>query len=225
MCHIIPFATNASQTNIQFYGVTRFYSSSFLGHDIEDELNVLVVDEPGSSDKSWNMLSLHPTLHALWEKCLFGIKCLGIVPHDNEYSKIQLQFHWMPYQTRKPGDMIKTPYENFIREISQSPVNEQANPAITMEVRRDSGRELETGQTFEILAEKDDAEKMKVALDVRWAVVRLAAISGAARAWDLEDDPDECDDGGSIATTEQVEDWIETTSLSRSHREDDIQRR
>ncbi|UKZ81844.1 hypothetical protein TrVFT333_009620 [Trichoderma virens FT-333] len=43
--------------------------------------------------------------------------------------------------------------------------------------RMDSFRGLETGHVFEILMDEEEAAKMKMALDLKWAVVRIAAIS------------------------------------------------
>ncbi|KAL7931257.1 hypothetical protein V8C35DRAFT_282885 [Trichoderma chlorosporum] len=180
-CHILPFAIN------DHIETTIFFSSALLGLTVAEKAKELLTTAPGSSDKSWNMISLHSTLHTWWRNCLFGVKCLGIIPHSEEYSKVRLQFHWMPHHTRKPDDLVAQPYEDVIREMLQSSVNAQGDLGLVTGMRRDSGRELETGQTFEICVEKDDAWKMKAALDIRWAVTRLAAISGAARAWELED--------------------------------------
>ncbi|KAL6696313.1 hypothetical protein J3F84DRAFT_373689 [Trichoderma pleuroticola] len=219
-CHILPFAINATQKNIDFFTSTEPFSLALLGTVVKHQTELLITAAPGSSDKSWNMLSLHPSLHHWWGKCFFGIKCLGIMPHDDEYSKVQVQFYWMPHHTRKPNDLVMQPYLNVIQELLQSPVNEQASLAITTDMRRDSGRELETGQTFEILVENDDAQKMKTMLDVQWAMVRLAAMSGAAQAWELDDDPDdpgEIGDVVDISTAERIERWMQTSTPSMPH--------
>ncbi|KAL5083507.1 hypothetical protein Trisim1_001382 [Trichoderma cf. simile WF8] len=86
----------------------------------------------------------------------------------------------------------------------------QHGGAIVADVQRDSFHELETGQTFEIVVDNEDAIKMKEAFDVQWAVVRLAALSGAAGVWALE--PDSLDKDDSLG--EMVTDWLEETASS-----------
>ena len=63
--------------------------------------------ELGSSDKSWNMLSLNPQLHRYWSKGLFGFKLLKDggedaragntqdSPSANEFASIQVEFRWL----------------------------------------------------------------------------------------------------------------------------------
>ncbi|KAL6878780.1 hypothetical protein J3F83DRAFT_723888 [Trichoderma novae-zelandiae] len=213
-CHIIPFALTASQDSLEILASQRILSNALLDHDTAHWFKYFVGTTVGSSDKSWNMLSLTPTLHAWWGKALFGIKCLGIIPHDNQRSKVKLQFHWMPSHSRKPGDIIAPPYQDVIQGAAESrAIQERANIEIIADARRDSFRELESGQTFEVVVDKEDAENMKMALDVQWAVMRIQAISGAAGDWEFEYyHPDESGAAGDISTTDQVQEWLETVS-------------
>ncbi|KAL7943756.1 hypothetical protein V8C42DRAFT_328365 [Trichoderma barbatum] len=75
---------------------------------------------------------------------------------------------------------------------------------IVADVQRDSFHELETGQTFEILVDTEDAIKMKSALDLQWAVVRLSAMSGAAGVWERGDSLDD-DEGGGVSLADTSE--------------------
>ncbi|KAM6482933.1 hypothetical protein HDV62DRAFT_359754 [Trichoderma sp. SZMC 28011] len=71
--HIIPFAITASAASII---QCRFFIpavQSLLGHEDAASLRDLLRLAPGSSDESWNMLCLHPTLLDWWDKCFFWI--------------------------------------------------------------------------------------------------------------------------------------------------------
>lgn len=205
----MPFAITAKQTNITAFLDRISYTAALIG-DSYKQLNRITKQSLGSLDKSWNMLCLHPTLHMWWSKCLFGIKCIGILPSDDEHSTVQIQFHWMPRNGFKPHQLIEPPYDNAISAMLQTIADDGG---IIADVRRDSFHELETGQTFEILVGNEDAVKMKLVLDLQWAAVRLAAISGAAGVWqrghDLYDEDDD-------ATTERVKDWVENLSEGAS---------
>lgn len=115
----------------------------------------------------------------------------------------------MPRNGIKPHDLVKPPYETAINEMLQT-VRLQHGGGIAAVVQRDSFHELETGQTFEIVVDNEDAIKMKEAFDVQWAVVRLAALSGAAGVWALEADNLDKDD----SLGEMVTDWLEKTASS-----------
>jgi len=43
-----------------------------------------------------------------------------------------------------------------------------------------SGRPLATGDTFDVVVLKADQEKMKMAFDLQWSLIRIAALTGAA---------------------------------------------
>lgn len=217
VCHIIPFAINAKQANITIFQQLHSSSAGLLGKETAMHLNALVTGAPGSSDKSWNMLCLHPLLHSFWGKCLFAIKCLGIIPSDDKNSIVQLQFHWMPRNIQRHNDLIQPPCKDAVQELMEGLNTRQDTIPGFSVFKNDSARELETGETFDILLEKEDAEKMKIVLDVQWAVIRLSALSGAAGDWDLEENPDEEGATGDAAAAERVENWIESLPPSTPH--------
>lgn len=217
VCHIIPFAINAKLANIVFFQQLLGSSTGLLGIETAMRLDALVTGAPGSSDKSWNMLCLHPLLHSFWGKCLFAIKCLGIIPSDDKNSTIRLQFHWMPRNIQKHNGLIQSPCKDAVQELMESLGNRHDTVPGFSVFKNDSARELETGETFDILLEKEDAEKMKIVLDVQWAVIRLSALSGAAGDWRLEENSDEEGGTGDVATAERVENWIQGLPPSTPH--------
>ncbi|KIH89702.1 hypothetical protein SPBR_07341 [Sporothrix brasiliensis 5110] len=88
-----------------------------------------VSEEPGCTDKAWNMICLTPTLHGYWAKGYFALRCLGVSPvelmqtrreHDDGetpawvarmvtrsggkppvHGKITLQMEWLPVQASR----------------------------------------------------------------------------------------------------------------------------
>lgn len=99
VCHIVPFAFDADETDAIVTRATVLGSRKFLG----DSRAVcdLLGQHPGSSDKSWNMLTLNQLARKWWNMGLFAFKCFGVT-QGNSLATIQLQFHWMAW-SNNPG--------------------------------------------------------------------------------------------------------------------------
>ncbi|KAL7933024.1 hypothetical protein V8C35DRAFT_281348 [Trichoderma chlorosporum] len=180
-CHIIPFAVNSSGANAMFSQLCLTIPALMSDSYSMDRLHRLLTPQPGCSDKSWNMLSLSPTLHTWWKKCVFAFKCIAVNATDEENATVRLQFHWMPRNMVNP----RAPAEPTERDIETMLITvPEPHGAILGDNHRVSGRPLETGQTFDISMTAEEAFKMKVMIDAQWVVVRLAAISGLARGWE-----------------------------------------
>lgn len=166
-------AGKTSADRFQHFTLTIF---PLLGEPMIPLLEIIA--SPESMEESWNMLCLHPILRLWWSKYLFGMKCLDVIPSD-ERSILRLQFHWMPRNYLDPETQVKPPYDSLVREMFQFVGLPTRDEGVSFtEEQRELFSQLKTGQTFEVLVEKEDAEKMKMALDFQWAVTRLAAISG-----------------------------------------------
>jgi hypothetical protein len=160
----------------------------------------------GILDQAWNMLSLTPTLHTLWGKAYFGLKKLGIKPapkDDMIMGIVTVQFVWLP---RMAGntifqklDMQSQRLENHESLISKLRNHDFSNIGM---VNGTSKVPIRTGQTFEICLGYSDAEKFGQMIDVQWALLELAAMSGAADAADKGYDPSQPD------AAERVRAWV-----------------
>ncbi|RFU80407.1 hypothetical protein TARUN_1796 [Trichoderma arundinaceum] len=121
-----------------------------------------------------------------------------IVDSGEGQSVIQLQFHWMSRNGLDPDDKVKPPYDGIIHRMLQSVVAIRDDEVDKLsDEQRGSLCELESGQTFQVLLGSKDAVYMKRALDLKWAVTRLVALSGfdvAQRC--LQDDTDIYSDSG-----------------------------
>ncbi|KAM0263527.1 hypothetical protein ACHAQJ_001146 [Trichoderma viride] len=180
-CHIVPFTANSSNANIQYYFRISQNLFAIIGSSVWAQLKELIQAGPGFCDQSWNMISLNPTLHDWWKRCLFGIKCHGVVPVDRGTSVVRLQFHWMPRNKVNPKEHAELTADTIQKMMQTVP---EQNWSIIEEYGRCSGRPLETGYTFNVVLGRQEAERMKVMIDVQWAVVTLAATSGLARTWE-----------------------------------------
>ncbi|PTB50245.1 hypothetical protein M431DRAFT_512446 [Trichoderma harzianum CBS 226.95] len=206
VCHIIPFAITASAASISQCHFFVPAVEGLLGGEDAQSFHELLLLAPGSSDKSWNMLCLHPTLHSWWGKCLFGLKFHGIIPSlENENCIFQLQFHWLPRTGNNPAERIKVDNDAIARMLQT--IQREQDKGLIMESRKENCRPIETGDVFSLVMAKEDAAKMKVMIDIQWANAKLAAISGAADFWEppagYSSDPD-------VDPSDHVADWLET---------------
>ncbi|PNP60120.1 hypothetical protein THARTR1_00144 [Trichoderma harzianum] len=208
VCHILPFSMSATDAAMDFF-------SKKCGHLIYGLLYETGYFETltdmsknrGWSDKAWNMLCLNHQLHAWWAEGYFALKYLGTIPKSKEASIVQLQFHWMPRNGLDCQQKCTIPeaLEAMRRTVSDDNGFVKAS-------RASSGRSLATGQVFEIPVHPEEAPKMKLMIDLQWAMIRLAALSGAAGCID-ELDKEYHDPWNEVLAlfTGYLEDWNEPT--------------
>ncbi|KAK0613948.1 hypothetical protein B0T14DRAFT_290883 [Immersiella caudata] len=188
VCHVIPFSSCKNPEKLAtFASCLRPSLPLLLDKDADTRLSPNFTGGVGVSDKLWNMVSLNPQLHAWWGKAYFGLKCLGILP-DNEESLVRVQFVWMPRVASiwREDDRDEDELRAYLTN-DRSPLVEQGVAAFHL-----SGRPLSTGDIFDIPVAKADAKKMKMAFDLQWAMIRIAALTGGADVDDalIEDDDD-----------------------------------
>ncbi|UKZ82269.1 hypothetical protein TrVFT333_010054 [Trichoderma virens FT-333] len=193
VCPILPFSINANDEGLAHYRTQHSLAMSLVDEKYLVNIPNLLGSGLGCSDKVWNMLCLHPTLRQWWEKCLFGLKCLRIIPSPKNGGKctIQLQFHWMPRNGLDPQVYAQPDRDTFEKMLQiMSPQEED----LTTELRNPCSQRLKTGNVFSLIMPEEDATKMKGMIDIQWANVKLATISGAAGNWELlEHSPHEFD--------------------------------
>lgn len=126
------------------------------------------------------MISLGPDLRKLWKEHFFGVQCLGILPIDHQASAIWLQFHWMPRNQLDYNHRAELNMDTIQKLLRNIPP--ETND-IVQKYRRCTHRPLETGHIFSIRMGKEEAINMKQAIDLRWVILRIGAISGHTRSW------------------------------------------
>ena len=177
VCHILPLATCARQ-EIQAQFKLYFDQSSMLLWDDEDDetdnLNAWFITGLGVSDKAWNMISLNTQLHRWWGKAYFGFRCQGILPGPTDKQQlIRLQFHWLPGALSNERN----------KEDLRTHLSHTWGPQQGVAAFRVTGQPITTGDVFDVVVAAEDALKMKAAFDLQWALIRVAALVGAANVY------------------------------------------
>jgi len=172
-----------SEENRAITGKLKSIYAFMFGRAVEPKLQRLLANGLGCSDKSWNMICLNRQLHFWWAEARFGLKCLGITRHDELNSRIQVQFYWLPRHNGNPKEYARLEV-NEVQEMLQG-----SRPCSISASRVESNRSIVSGQIFEMTMEHEEAANMKLMVDVQWALIRIAAMSGAAGAPELLDDP------------------------------------
>ncbi|KAK5996537.1 hypothetical protein PT974_01872 [Cladobotryum mycophilum] len=176
VCHIIPFAVNDSLSKVRAMNTNMIHVETLLGKAFTTEFKKLATGL-GRSDKQWNMISLNEKLHSWWGRGKIGLKCLEIHAINITESMIQ---DMLAFSSAKIADGMGI-------------------------ARFGSNREVLTGQVFEIgPMSHDDAIKMNLMLDLQWAVLRLAALSGSAGLLEYLGDPEDDDDEDAA-----VHEWLQ----------------
>ncbi|KAK0612249.1 hypothetical protein B0T14DRAFT_342936 [Immersiella caudata] len=189
ICHIIPHSSCARPEALErFRRLLRMTTALVSNRDTPLPMVEWVpwfTARLGVSDEAWNMISLNTQLHRWWGKAYLGFKCLGILPSPKDGQKlVRLQFHWLP------GALSDERLEDGLRIHLGSTWGPQQGLAAF----RTSGRPVLTGDVFDVAVGAEDAMKMKQAVDLQWALIRIGALAGAA---DVDADVVDTDDPGS----------------------------
>ncbi|KAJ4271932.1 hypothetical protein NW762_000641 [Fusarium torreyae] len=204
VCHIVPFAWNENQKTIKKTQSVLTGCQAFFGNEwFEEYLPYLAKsDNPGGSDKYWNMLCLNRQLHFWWAQKFLAFKCLGITSGTNNTSTVEFQFNWMLRDKRNPKQEMQLYGDNndFMKMVERvKDFNAEGNPAhVSLDklgqvaaTRVDSGIPIRSGHVFYVVMPDKDALKFKAMMDLQWACIVVAGMSGAAGSPDLLIDPDD----------------------------------
>ncbi|CAK7243770.1 MAG: hypothetical protein STHCBS139747_005298 [Sporothrix thermara] len=157
----------------------------------------------GCSDKCWNMLSINPHVHGLWARPYWAIQNRGVEPRPTGYAVI-LAFHWMPHRRGQPDQEINVePGSDDVERMmdglragrfyGEGPGESGMHGSANI-LQHDSFRPIVSGQVFEVTHDTlEDAHKMRMMVEIQWACIRIAAMSGAAGPGDSSDDFSEFD--------------------------------
>lgn len=215
-CHIIPFAVNSTPDALKALTDAGGFFQLFPGPEPVQDRNLLI-DHLACSDKSWNMLSLNRQMHKWWSDAMFAFKCLGIIPGKGgeEAAMIQLQFHWMPQRSKehhwaRPIEFANGEAVEMVREWKRKPCygTHDSQPGVGHVAAVDvtSCRLLQTGHVVELCMPLEEAGKMKAMIDLQWASLQIASMSGAADWDDFFQPPD--DDLYAEALWDSVAGWV-----------------
>lgn len=189
VCHVISFNSCARRETVSHLDMCLLNAAPIFGTEATENeiLRKLFSSDVGCSDKAWNMLCLNRQLHFWWRQCLFAFKYieLDVAMSTPEVTVLVVQFHWLPKLAK--GKTLTLDKES-IQEFLGSTAGAQGG---TRRVFGKSNHLVKTGDTFRINVPAEDAGKMKRALEVQWALLRIACLSGGAEALELDDDSDD----------------------------------
>ena len=218
-CHIIPFAVNSTEEEQARLLEARNAFDLIPGSEPVRRYKLLTV-HLGCSDKAWNMLSLNRQLHKWWSEMYFAIKCLGIAPSQSQEGAvtIRLQFQWMPLRNttqhwKRPIDLKGGEALHMVQEWKarrRYGMAEDLLPSGGVAAAAEAAAPfwpLQTGRVFELHMSLEEAENMKTMVDLQWACIQIASMSGAADWDDFFDRPE--DDPHEAAFQVCVDLWIE----------------
>ena len=142
------------------------------------------------------MLSLHPYLQSLWAEQRWGLACTGIVPvgggdqgDGGTIYTVHLTFHWLPQTNRGddhrtinfgPGaDGFQALLDNLRESRQTAPLYGEKNAEYTA-AEREAILSIPSGHMIQVTVDSEqDAKKMKAMIDLQWATIRIACLSGS----------------------------------------------
>ncbi|KAJ4217068.1 hypothetical protein NW759_009017 [Fusarium solani] len=217
-CHIMPFTTNDRPNYLEKVRSFRAVIATCFGLGRGTES--AKAREPlfaglGGSDKVFNILSLTPTLRRFWSRSYCAFKWHGLSKVDGDETYVLLQFHWMPRSSHINGARYidlddqndPTCNRSIIGGLSHH-YGPDGNPHCSTEecanckeihgrsiVNVEHGHPLRSGHLFTVKRPTATIGSFRQMINLQWAIIRAAAMSGAALAPELLVGPDDDDDG------------------------------
>lgn len=229
VCHIIPFTwskSTASQTTIK---PLRALIAQYLGLSNDDDTFTAIdslVHSPGSSDRTWNMICLTPTLHDWWGRGYFAFKFLGATPNTNMTSTVTLQFVWMPRYIQHSPDKAREPINldhqrDDERRLSADLTHcygehtRSCGPycVVCPQTKRVNAhnvhthRPVWTGSIFRVNRLTSDIPQFQRMIEIQWAIICAATLSGRAQDIELLRDRDDDDERQGLGNQDILE-WM-----------------
>ncbi|KAF4509286.1 hypothetical protein G6O67_005555 [Ophiocordyceps sinensis] len=200
VCHIVPYSWTADEGNriAVERALARPADILFPSTAIHAPAMQELYRANGSCDKSWNMLSLSPTLHSWWGKAYFGLEYRGRSPAMESKVAVTLRFRWLrtPKET-SPQTLIDV--EDVLHNFSSSLVAKMQHDPKERHTSAnffDSNVPLSSGHLFYVCIDEADVDKFITVIKVQWALLQVAAMSAAAGIVELQmlDDSSDGDD-------------------------------
>ncbi|KAK3987153.1 hypothetical protein QBC44DRAFT_361032 [Cladorrhinum sp. PSN332] len=194
-CRIVPYtSTNKTQEELEILGQQMRIASSVLFGDSGEtcvgerltQAEDLFASKLAINDKEvWNKINMSLQLVVWWDHCRFGLKYVdatACTPEDNKPAgtiKVKLQWHWMPTKVNDVEPLGRARPEFLVAFVeANGDPTAFGDEGFIAEARPRSGRLIRTGDIFYTYVAGEHVEKMKLALEIQWVLVRLAVIAG-----------------------------------------------
>lgn len=220
-CHIIPFTWNETEAHRRL--TLSYVNDLTQMFEITSRFSDPLYRELGGSDKAWNMTCLSPQLHGYWGKAYFGLRRLGQLPEFRDKTiteklmSVHLQFVWLPRRSSAKDsrgkalshadDLVDLSKERQLLEASDEATPEDKSSSIVLSATTtgthipvgkrafhvETTAQIYSGQVFEVRVPEKQVREFDTMIDLQWALIRMAAIAGAADAmengWDDSQGP------------------------------------
>ncbi|KAL2682501.1 hypothetical protein Neosp_006953 [[Neocosmospora] mangrovei] len=178
VCHILPPSWGNSKAAMKKTLLLRPAINALMGSDWMHQHDKHIRD----ADRVWNMLCLNEKLHELWAGGSCAFKGIRVQHLSHRESVVVLEFHWMPKldETKpmvhaelggKKNDWTKMVHVMNQLQASKSPAAANNAPP---------GLSIPSGKRIDIRMARRDAASFKAMIDLQWACISAAALSGAA---------------------------------------------
>ncbi|KAM3426366.1 hypothetical protein MY4824_010003 [Beauveria thailandica] len=192
--HIVPFAVNSTEAGLDYLPPALAIAERLLGESFNQEIRRLL-DTLGGSDNPFNIITLTPYLHRLWDTYgLIGFKPCYIDAEQDKSGKaiyfVTFTFHWLFKNELSDEDFV------VAKELSAHDCYMMVNESteFTAEKNRyfetvytpsrqppNDIQRLQDGHVCRVeFRNRRQAERMMVMLDLRWHASRLLCLSGGA---------------------------------------------
>lgn len=191
-CHIVSWAATKDEDSTKRLANVWEILEYYVEHDTMETLKALLLDEPNKADHDWNLITLNPYLHRLWDNGYFGLKPLGV--SQDEYGfhvRIQLIWFFQNDVERQSTQFTRTEYE---RMFQKTPYKSRFTGIRELNCR--THRELQNGQVVSISFDAEffeEADRMLFMFKIRWAASKIQFMAGGA-GLDLDDPFNEDED-------------------------------
>jgi hypothetical protein len=164
----------------------------------------------------FNLISLTPTAHDMWNRGLFALKPLKL---SRNQKKLTVQFFWQVPGNHDVGDRIDLLTEPTSSKGLEIVANESNKHWLTRLENDGSTPRIRSGETFTFTTK--DPKNLPLPslelLEMQWVLHRLVGMCGAAEwpSWDMiEDDTIDSDDGyptdyNMHNSSERVREWVD----------------
>ncbi|RSL72284.1 hypothetical protein CEP54_000956 [Fusarium duplospermum] len=157
VCHILPLSWGNSKAAMKKTLLLRPAINALMGTDWMHQHHKHIAD----ADRVWNMLCLNEKLHELWARGSCAFKGIRVQHLSHRESIVVLEFHWMP-ELKDTKPMLHA----------------SKLPATECEAR--SGLSIPSGKRIDIRMARREAANFKAMIDLQWACITAAALSGVA---------------------------------------------
>ncbi|EJP63144.1 uncharacterized protein BBA_07949 [Beauveria bassiana ARSEF 2860] len=200
--HIVPFAVNSTEAGLGYLPPALAIAERLLGESFGQTIR-RNLDTLGGTDRPFNIITLTPYLHRLWDAYGFiGFRPCYIDAEQDKSGKTlyfaTFTFHWL-FKNALDGDVDLG--KNITAHDCYMMVEESTEFAAEkdryFETVYTPGREpqrLQDGHVCRVeFEDRRLAERMMVMLDLRWHASRLLRLSGRAGDDFLKLDPNDDD--------------------------------